>query len=347
MGARSYYVGLEDGRGDAGYGAATLRHGLGKRFQEGGTVLTGTKTPFLVAFRRSLNALAILLSLFIPWLIGLVVCWALSSKVHYYQPWLTWGIVALVASIILYFFLRALEAIWEKTRRGLHVPSWYIFVFLTSLFLFISGCYLGNYIYKTCTKPNLMLLDLTTYSDIDTSRMSGAQMMDVGLIHFTEDTQLDLTRTMGFKDRDMYCVAPIVTGVFTQGTYDFWAIGKNCCSPPPLPGLGRSYHCGAFNQPNITSAIRLLEDRDRPFYRLAVQQAEARYSINARHPLFFTWGGPEDLGFDGSDNGNNVCGRGGLGGNRLFETGAFGSFFLQLFLVLTASIAFTTLGQPM
>merc|ERR1719401_3051346 len=95
---------------------------------------------------------------------------------------------------------------------------------------------------------------------------------------------------MGFKDKNMYCVAPIVTGSAIPATYDFWVVGKNCCSPPPVPGVGRSYHCGAFNQPKTTAATRLVDNQARPFYRMAVQQAEARYNIRANHPLFFTWG---------------------------------------------------------
>ena len=35
--------------------------------------------------------------------------------------------------------------------------------------------------------------------------------------------------------------------------------------------------------------VRLTNDEDHPYYRLAVQQAEVKFGIKAVHPLFFTW----------------------------------------------------------
>merc|ERR1719343_1370865 len=156
--------------------------------------------------------------------------------------------------------------------------------------------------------------------------------MDAGTITFGNGTHIDVMKSMGFKNQEVYCVAPIVYGEGNETfkTYDFWAVGIGCCSASQA-----DFHCKGWNDANAQGGVRLMRDIDRPFYRLAVQQAEATYNIKAVHPLFFTWvvDAPATVKGWWAE------------GLRIFYIGVSGYFILQLFFVTCAAIAFSKITR--
>lgn len=164
------------------------------------------------------------------------------------------------------------------------------FMTFTLIFAWIVGLVYGDSLYTTYFQPYLDVVNLNTYPSVNPARFKGSQLMDAGVIEFVPGSHLDLTKTYGFKNGDTYCVAPVVgpqqSGKqTTPPTYDFWAVGTNCCT-------GHSpneYRCGEFANPMASKGLRLMRDDQRNFFRLAVEEAVASYNIRADHPVFMYW----------------------------------------------------------
>jgi len=285
--------------------------------------------------RKRMNIVSIAMSLFLPWALFSVVFAVMSFSLHYQQPMFAYLIVGLCFAVVIWSGFHAAGEARKKNAGAGKEPTWYIFIFLALLLAWGCGFVFGDVNFFTNLQPFYDVTNLNTYTRIDPSKFRGQQLMDAGRVVFTSDTKLDLRRSMGFKNVDQYCVAPITIGdenatYKTLPTYDFWAVGTGCCS-----GNSADFHCGEFNNPAAHAGLRLMNDGQRAFFRLAVQQAEAAYNIKAVHPLFFYWmqdpidevNAYQDEGF------------------RYFVLGMFSYFALQLFLVVCAVIVFSKLGR--
>jgi len=240
--------------------------------------------------RRRVNILAVAISFFLPVAVFAAVAASMSFSLRYSASTVSWLIVGVLLLACIAMCYQAYDTFKKRWNGDVNrEPFWYIFLAITVLAAWAFGLYLGNLNYWNNTLPYEDLLQLSSHGSVDTSVMTGRQLMDVGQVTFANGTHLDLTKAIGFKNLHEYCVAPIVTGSAALESYDYWAIGLDCCS-----GLATDYHCGAFASKDKSGGLRLMREDQRSFYRLAVQQAEANYNIEARHPLFFYY--VEDAG---------------------------------------------------
>jgi len=95
------------------------------------------------------------------------------------------------------------------------------------------------------------------------------------------------SRGMSYTDWDTYCVAPIVEeGNERLTSYPFWAVGVNCCETENADFS----KCGQVLDRSVRSGIRLMYPEQVPYFKLAVEQSEARYGIQAaQEPIFVYW----------------------------------------------------------
>eukprot|EP00421_Protoceratium_reticulatum_P068902 CAMPEP_0168405602 /NCGR_PEP_ID=MMETSP0228-20121227/25224_1 /TAXON_ID=133427 /ORGANISM="Protoceratium reticulatum, Strain CCCM 535 (=CCMP 1889)" /LENGTH=341 /DNA_ID=CAMNT_0008419231 /DNA_START=14 /DNA_END=1035 /DNA_ORIENTATION=+ len=288
---------------------------------------------FLRGQRRRMNIWPILLCLFLPWIVFSVIHGVSSFSVHYFNPGLYYFILVICLVTVLVCVFLALKSRLKFFSHAEHEPSWILFLAVSMLVAWVAGFLLGGQNFAKNTKRYCDLGNLNSYTDVHPDRMRGQQLMDAGTIQFSSGSHLDLTRSQGFRNNNMYCVVPIVNGVTgprdTMATYDFWAVGENCCT-----GWGNSFHCGNSNSAGGNGGLRLLNDGARPFYRLAVQQAEAKYKLKATHPLFFQW--VEDPG--------RLVDEWKANARSEFLLCIFSALAFQAFLVAAAVLAFSRLG---
>mmetsp|Transcript_17244 Transcript_17244/g.37233 ORF Transcript_17244/g.37233 Transcript_17244/m.37233 type:complete len:291 (+) Transcript_17244:106-978(+) len=236
-------------------------------------------TMFAPGKKRRINLVAIVMNVFVPWLAFCVMYAMVSFSFHYQHPSWTWLLV-----VVGYIGVAILAVVTWRTKLRDRDPTWYGYAVLALFFAVTFSFIFGDMNFWYNMQPFYDIENLNTYPNVDPSVDRGQQRMDAGRAYFTQGAKVDVSKSMGFKNLDIYCVAPIVKTGVKPDTYDFWAVGTNCCS-----GNSPDFRCGQYANPRARSGLRLMRDDQRPFFRLAVQQAEAAFRITAAHPLFFYW----------------------------------------------------------
>mmetsp|Transcript_44857 Transcript_44857/g.81825 ORF Transcript_44857/g.81825 Transcript_44857/m.81825 type:complete len:306 (-) Transcript_44857:24-941(-) len=272
----------------------------------------------------------IALGLFLPW-ITFSVCFAcFSFSLHYDKPAIAYMISAILLVAVLAFGFLALNAI-RKRRAGKSAPDpvWFLFICLTGLASWCAGVFLGDLNFWHYSHPYYDLVNMQAYPNIAPDSRRGQQLMDAARISFTEGSYIDLQKSTGFRNLDWFCVAPITAGSNTDSTYDFWAVGLNCCQGTP-----GDFHCGEYNNPAAMSGLRVMREDQQAFYRLAVEQASAMHKVKADHPIFVYW--MQDPLIEMNAYMDQAF--------KYFMMGVFMDFSFQLFLVLSLLLCTASMG---
>jgi len=198
------------------------------------------------------------------------------------------------------------------------------FLTATSLLAWILAISLGDFNYHSFMRPYYEINDLNVYPNVDPSKYVGSQLMDAGMIQFATGSVLRLDKSIGFKNDQVYCVAPVASSTNTnQSTYDFWAIGMNCCS-----GHLPDFKCGEYSNPSARWGLRLMDDSQRKMFGLAVKEAEATFKLKASNPILMYWLSDPTAEVNAYQD----------DGFSYFYMFTFGYFAVQLFLVLCAAL---------
>jgi hypothetical protein len=261
--------------------------------------------------RQRMNLLAIGLSCFLPWILFCLLFAMLSFSWHYSRPHICEAVVAVLGVVIGIMLIHQLLGAFRRFVAGeasTEAPSWGIFFWGSMMLALLLAVYFGNRNFWKNMQPYSDLRSLSDYNDVDPALQYGQEYMDAATVIFAQNVTLDFRKAASFKNSETYCVVPITGGILNNvplNSYDFWAVGKNCCSGSKAGpqtaytwspdasinadgAMETNFQCGDMNS-EIHGGVRVVHDDDRAFYRLAVQQAESSYAIKAIHPLFFKW----------------------------------------------------------
>jgi len=277
------------------------------------------------AKHKRLNLLAVCINMFIPWMLFTFIFFIMSFEPHYWSPTTVYTIVFL--SFVFPLVSAVLTYVHYLRDRD---PMWFTFSTISLIGAIIIATVCGDYNFNVNMQTYFDMEYMNTYPSVNPAHGQGPLFADAGRVYFTDGSAIDQKKTMGFRNLDTYCVAPITNAKHKQYTYDFWAVGVNCCG-----GEGGQFRCGEFNNPNARSGLRLMRNDQLPYFRLAVQQAEAAYNLKATHPLFFYWlqDPVHEMDHDYRDKGYHT-----------FLMLVFAYFVFNVFCVLSATVAFSKLG---
>jgi hypothetical protein len=215
------------------------------------------------------NIQELLISFLLPPLQFTVVAQVLTFHLHYSDE----GIATILSILGVLPVLAAFRSLrknkeaqnpWDKLIF-LQLLVAYVFAFVSSHMNF--WCYMAPFYHTRAMK---------SYTEIDPSLVSGQRLLDAGKIDFVSSARVVTDLGMSFTSWDIYCVAPISTplGLPSQGSqlasYDFWAVGVNCCHAG-----APDFRCGEYSNIKAHSGYRMMDEAQTPYFRLAVDQAQA------------------------------------------------------------------------
>jgi len=212
--------------------------------------------------------------LFVPLLIFIATYYMMSFYPRYLSNYLAYGVAGILLLVSLGFGVLAFNAT-EKTGGD---PLWLGLLSLLCVVAWIWAFLYGNSSFYDHMQPYYDLQQLNVYQGVDPSTMNGNQFMDFGILGFVESASVARNLSMAFKNGDTYCAAPLRVNASVPESYDFWAVGINCCSSQ------HDYNCGEFK---AHSGLRVARESLRSFYQLTVQQAAATYDIPVNNPIYF------------------------------------------------------------
>lgn len=220
-----------------------------------------------------------MLLMVIPWIIFTAVTCSFAFSYHHYPQIVFMVSAGCIAMSGIYF-----------SMSGRYEGRWYMFLAGLILMATVFGVLVGYLTYHEYFLQFYAYDENRAYTNVLPSEPAAAHA-DAGKIDFSQSSRIDTTKAVGYKQGDVYCVAPVMDEMQTSRV-EYWAAGVNCCSQRS------TFDCNDAGDVNARSGVVILDTNswfgwfpsDRDKYEKAVKQAEAAFDIvSAPNPLFIKW----------------------------------------------------------
>lgn len=224
------------------------------------------------------NLQGMLLLIFVPWLLFVAVQTPFFLIYHHHP---------LVVGFIVFsgFAISTCFMIINVGRKA--GGMWYMFMGLLSIFACLAASVAGFYNYHQNMFNYYSYETLREYTNVLPSEPASGRV-DAGKLVFSFDARVDVTRSVGYKASEWYCVAPVLDE--TSGTrVEYWAAGVDCCTARGDFGCDSAWDWKAKAGVVILRSADYLPSQLDYFHK-AIKEAEAAYGfVSSDDALLIRW----------------------------------------------------------
>lgn len=216
---------------------------------------------------------------FVPSFAFVVLVFSFAS-LYFMAHILVWAVMAVCFSASILFML-----VSGFNRQG----PMYLHLGVLMLFATVAGCVVGECVYSLFFMSYWRAGTLGAHFNVLPTEPAAVNE-DAGELSFSMSSRVDITKTVGYKDNSVYCVAPILDD--TQAAQvQFWAAGVNCCEPRS------NFRCDDVEDASARSGVVIPPGTGGMFltpthekFQAAAQEAAAAYGLETpQDPIFVRW----------------------------------------------------------
>jgi hypothetical protein len=182
-------------------------------------------------------------------------------------------------------FDRPEGAATQATQQSLR-GNWQWFPPGSLIFACVMGYIFGGTNYYVFMLPYLHYTFNREYTNVNPGENADG-FRDAGAVYFSANARVNLAQSVGFKEWNRFCVAPIV-GDDPSDTVSFFAAGLDCCDSR------HDFKCWEAADPTAHAGVRISENdplgNNVPQFKKAAAMAASVYGFkSSENPILLLW----------------------------------------------------------